>query len=98
MSKLTYSIAEARNKFASLIHNVEENKKPVHVTRRGQSVAVILAANEYERLLENQPQRDFWASYTQYQMAWKDDPIDEELDIWADIRDRSTTEAENPWQ
>ena len=39
----TYSIAEARNQFADLIHKVEEKGEPVQVTRRGEPVAVILS-------------------------------------------------------
>jgi prevent-host-death family protein len=40
----SYSIAEARDQFAALVRRVEEQKQPVHVTRRGETVAVILSA------------------------------------------------------
>ena len=85
MTQETYSIAEARNKFASLIHNVEETNQSVTVTRRGQSVAVILSTDEYARLLENQPKSRFWQAYGEYVAAWQDELVDED-EIWEDVR------------
>ncbi len=44
-----YSIAEARNNLARLVHEAEDGD-PVHLTRRGLPVAVILSLAEYERM------------------------------------------------
>ena len=44
-----YSIAEARNNLARLVHEAEDGD-PVRLTRRGLPVAVILSLAEYERM------------------------------------------------
>ena len=44
-----YSIAEARNQLSGLVHEAEQGR-PVRLTRRGKSVAVLVSADEYERL------------------------------------------------
>jgi len=43
-----YSIAEARDNLAKIVHEVESG--PVELTRRGRPVAVLVSLNEYERL------------------------------------------------
>ncbi|HVT05019.1 MAG TPA: type II toxin-antitoxin system Phd/YefM family antitoxin [Thermoanaerobaculia bacterium] len=48
MSK-RYSIAEARMKLPSLVREAESGKA-VELTRRGESVAVLLGREQYERL------------------------------------------------
>lgn len=44
-----YSIAEAKNNLSHLVHKVEEGK-PVRITRRGKSVAVLLSEDEFQRM------------------------------------------------
>lgn len=44
-----YSIAEARHALAELVHQAEK-QEPVCITRRGQPVAMLLSAPDYERL------------------------------------------------
>ena len=44
-----YSIAEARNNLARLVHDAEDGD-PVHLTRRGLPVAVILSLADYEHM------------------------------------------------
>lgn len=44
-----YSIAEARDRFAALIHTVEQDGA-VQITRRGKVVAVLISQDEYRRL------------------------------------------------
>ncbi|MBA3945986.1 MAG: type II toxin-antitoxin system Phd/YefM family antitoxin [Herpetosiphonaceae bacterium] len=44
-----YSIADARDNLARIVHDVEHNA-PVELTRRGETVAVLLSRNEYARL------------------------------------------------
>lgn len=43
------SIAEARNNLPTLVREAESGK-PVELTRRGESVAVLISRKEYERL------------------------------------------------
>lgn len=44
-----YSIAQARDNLAAIIHDLELTTS-VEITRRGQPVAVLLSKQEYERL------------------------------------------------
>ena len=44
-----YSIAEARDNLARIVHEAEA-AGPVELTRRGRSVAVLVSISEYERL------------------------------------------------
>ena len=46
--KSKYSIAEARDNLAKIVHEAEDG--PVELTRRGRSVAVLVSLSEYERL------------------------------------------------
>ncbi len=92
-----YSIAEARNKFAALIRKVEESEKPVQVTRRGQPVAVILSAEEYKRLLAQQKKRDFWQAYEAWRQEWQHEILDQDIDPFADVRDRSPGREVDLW-
>jgi prevent-host-death family protein len=45
-----YSIAQARDRLASIVHEVEKGQS-VEITRRGKPVAVILSLDEYNRVL-----------------------------------------------
>lgn len=60
MSK-SYSIAEARDRFASIVHDVERDSA-IELTRRGKPVAVLLSAEEYRRLLGGG--ESFWDAYS----------------------------------
>jgi prevent-host-death family protein len=84
----TYSIAEARDQFAALIRRVELDKKAVQVTRRGDPVVMILPVAEYQRLVAAQPRQDFWQAYQAWRNAWQVDTWEEEIDPFADIRDK----------
>jgi prevent-host-death family protein len=95
----TYSIAEARDQFAALIRDAEESKRPVQVTRRGQPVAVILSAEEYGRLLANQPERDFWTAYQTWRQKWNVSELNMNPDeIWGGIREQTPAPDTDPWQ
>ena len=87
---MTYSITKARNQFATLIRNAEENNQPVQVTRRGQPVAVILSAEAYARLVANQPQHNFWAAYQEWRQKWNVSDLDiDPEEIWGDVREHA---------
>jgi len=93
----TYSIATARDQFATLVRQIEENDQPVQVTRRGQPVAIILSVEEYDRLVRHQPEPDFWQAYLEYKERWQDVQMDIEDDIWEGVRDRTPPREDNPW-
>lgn len=66
------SVAEARDRLASLVHEVEEGA-PVEITRRGRPVAVLVSYHEYQRLLGEGP--SFWDAMLAYRSATHlDDP------------------------
>ncbi len=44
-----YSVAEAKSRLPALIHEVETGGA-IHIARRGQSAAVLISADEYQRL------------------------------------------------
>jgi prevent-host-death family protein len=58
-----YSIAQARDRFTSLVRSVER-ESAVELTRRGKPVAVMLSIQEYERLLARQS--SFWEAYSAF--------------------------------
>jgi len=60
------SIADARDRLASLVHDVE-NGAPVEITRRGRPVAVLVSYHEYQRLLGDGP--SFWDALLAYRSA-----------------------------
>ena len=96
---VSYSIAEARNQFTALVRDAEERKKPIQVTRRGQPVVVILSTEEYDRLLANQPERDFWATVEEWQQNWQVAKLDmDPEEIWGDVRDQTPAPDVDPWQ
>lgn len=49
-----YSIAQARDHLARLVHGVEKGRF-VELTRRGKPVAVLISARDYHRLRGDQP-------------------------------------------
>ncbi len=61
--EISYSIAEARDNLAAIVHGVEE-ASAVGLTRRGRPVAVLLSVEEYHRLLRGR--KDFWSAYDEF--------------------------------
>ena len=84
-----YSIAEARDQFATLIRNVEQKDQPIQVTRRGKPVAVILSNTNYERLMMLQSEQNFWQSYQSWRTEWQIDSWEDNDDPFVDLRDQS---------
>lgn len=67
----SYSIADARQNLAALVHRAEQGG-PIGLTRRGKRVAVILSQEEYSRLRP----RNWWKQI----LAWRRaHPPDEDL-------------------
>ena len=81
------SIADARDRFTQLIHEVEEGRR-VEVTRRGRPVAVILAAAQYEQLATGK--RSFAEAFREWREKYGAEELDIDPDeIWGDVRGRS---------
>ena len=72
MSK-SYSIAEARHHFAALVHEVEVSDV-VEITRRGESVAVLLSMRAYQKMVSPKPA--FWDAYEQLRQAYDFEALD----------------------
>lgn len=85
----SYSIVEARNNFATLVRDAETTKLPINVTRRGESVAVILAKDEYERLVQSAPQQTLYDAIMAWREKWDIDNSEAENDDWWDVRDKT---------
>lgn len=82
------SIAEARNALTRLIHRAEDGE-PVHITRRGKPVAVLVSRDEYDRLESDECRRDFWQAIVDWRsQAGFDWPelTPDEVDGWRDRR------------
>ncbi len=62
----SYSIADARDRLPSLVHEAEEGR-PVRITRRGKPVAVLVSEREYERLTG--AREDFWDSLNKFRAS-----------------------------
>ncbi|MCY3847111.1 MAG: type II toxin-antitoxin system Phd/YefM family antitoxin [Acidobacteria bacterium] len=82
------SIAQARDSLTRLIHEAE-NGEPVHITRRGKPVAVLMSREEYERLESGATGSDFWQGIKEWrEQASFDWPelTPDEVDGWRDRR------------
>jgi prevent-host-death family protein len=64
----TYSVAEARNRFAEILHDLEHVAR-IEVTRRGRPVAVLISMEEYERLCT--AGTTFWDAYSAFREAFE---------------------------
>ncbi|MEO1353448.1 MAG: type II toxin-antitoxin system prevent-host-death family antitoxin [Cyanobacteria bacterium J06635_15] len=83
-----YSIAQARDRFTQLVHEAELGNA-VEVTRRGQRVAVLVSAEEYDRLC--QPKQSFGEAVLAWRKKYDVDNWDDDIDIDEvfNVRDRS---------
>jgi prevent-host-death family protein len=81
----SYSIAEARNHLARLVHDVERGL-PVELTRRGKRVAVLLSVGQYDQAVGGK--RSFWDALTAYRKTADLDCLDVD-EVYKDARDKS---------
>lgn len=90
-----YSIAQARDQFTQVVHKVEEGGA-VEVTRRGQRVAVIVSAAEYDQW--HKSKKTFGESILEFRKKYdldnreleEGEMSDEEFDaFWDNLRDKS---------
>ena len=71
-----------------LIHQVEQGEA-MHITRRGNPVAVLLSEDEYTRLCQGQEPRSFWELIAEMRAEPAFEPVDwsaGEVDGWRDRR------------
>jgi prevent-host-death family protein len=82
-----YSIAQARDQLPQLVHTAEQGT-PVEITRRGKRVAVILSAEEFDRLSSNKG--TFGKSLAAFRERLTVAQLDIDPDeVFKDVRDRS---------
>lgn len=82
----TFSIAQARNDLARLVHQLE--RQPIiHLTRRGKPVAVLVSQREYERLTATQTH--FWEAYAAFRNAVDLAALNIEPNVFDGVRDKS---------
>jgi cellobiose PTS system EIIB component len=82
----TYSIAEARQNLAALVHELEK-KDHIELTRRGEPVAVLVSMRTYQRLTS--PKVNFWDAYQNFRRAHPLEQLNIEPDVFEGTRDRS---------
>lgn len=80
------SVAEARNNFSAIIHDVEKGSV-VEITRYGRSVAFVVPQKDYERLQEKGG--GFWEVLIRFRNIMKAEGIVMEGSDFYDLRDRS---------
>jgi len=81
-----YSIAEARQNLAAIVHELER-KAFIELTRRGEPVAVLLSVREYRRLASNKA--EFWNAYEAFRAATDLAQLRLEPEIFDGLRDPS---------
>ena len=82
-----YSIAEAREHFTDVVHEAEKGTQ-VELTRQGKPVAVLIGAEDFERLSKAAP--SFWEAYEKFRREFDLEELDINPDeIFGDIRDPS---------
>ncbi|MEA3334883.1 MAG: type II toxin-antitoxin system Phd/YefM family antitoxin [Chloroflexota bacterium] len=81
-----YSIAEARNHFAAIVHDLQTTPL-IQVNRRGRPVAILLSIEEYERLAAGRTQ--FWENYQAFRNQVDLAQLAIEPAIFEGVRDRS---------
>jgi prevent-host-death family protein len=86
VSQRSLSIAEARTKFPSIVHDAERGT-PVEITRRGKPVAVLVSAAAYQRLRAARPR--FWDAVLSFRQREAVERTGLDAGDLADLRDPS---------
>ena len=82
----TISIAEARDNLAALLKALGR-ESVIRITRRGKPVAVLLSAENYDRLTSGKA--EFWSAYTGYLERVDLAALDIGPEVFAAVRDIS---------
>jgi len=83
----SYSIAEARDQFTSLLRSVQEHQQPVEVTKHGKPVAVVISIREYIKFRDGK--KDFWEELQEFSKDIDPKNLLTSEDL-QDLRDSST--------
>ena len=81
-----YSVAEARKQLSKLLHDVEGGQ-PVEITRRGNSVAVVLSLADYQRLAN--VTGAFGEAYASWRRTVEEADLEMPDDYFDSLRDHS---------
>jgi prevent-host-death family protein len=81
-----YSIAEARQNLAALVHELEQ-KDHIELTRRGEPVAVLLSLRAYQRLTASK--MNFWEAYQGFQQTHALAELNIGPEIFENVRDQA---------
>lgn len=83
----SYSIAEARNHFAEIVHDLKHVSR-IEVTRRGRPVAILISVEEFEMLRAGNV--TFTSAYEAFRNTY--DLAKEEIDpgVFEGLRDASS--------
>lgn len=79
-----YSIAEAKNRLPSIVHDVEAGPM-VELTRRGKAVAVLMSLREYEKITRKKT--GFWDAMVKFRKEMAMDIADVSDADFASLRD-----------
>jgi antitoxin Phd len=82
-----FSIAEAKNRLPTIIHQVEKGPY-VELTRRGKPVAILLSIQEYERL--NRKYTGFWSAISEFRRKAENEGIEISDSDFNGLRDLSS--------
>ncbi len=82
----TYSVAEARNRFAEIVHDLK-NVSKVEVTRRGRPVAILISIEEFEMLRAGNV--GFTSAYEAFRSKFDLTNAKIEPEVFEDLRDPS---------
>ena len=82
----SYSIAEARDNFTSIVRDAEKTSA-IELTRRGEPVAVLLSIDEYRRLRAGK--KSFWEAYSGFRDRVDLRRLDVEPETFEGLRDAS---------
>ncbi len=83
----TYSVAEARNRFAELVRDLEHVSQ-IEVTRRGRPVAVLISIAEFEKLRSRRV--SFGSAYDAFLCTVDLAQVDIEPEVFEGLREPST--------
>jgi len=81
-----YSIAQARDCLASLVHEVETGVA-VEITRYGKRVAVLISVDEYNRLVAGNS--GLWQALEKFRQQTDLEEVGIEPEIFEEVRDSS---------
>jgi len=82
----SYSIAETRNRFAEIVHDLKHTPQ-VKVTRRGRPVAILISVEEFEMLRGGNI--TFTSAYEAFRNTYDLSSAEIEPEVFENLRDPS---------